>query len=159
MAQGAISSAAISVRADTEQILRRSPMQAMAVRIATMLLVISCSALFSSCSLFGQVKPNPLIDATHASVTCSVKQTTVCHIALVNDIQSRHELEWESKGSVPGTALFSPASGTLPVGKSQDISVTFPHVTQCPITFYLIVKQLGSSTLPTDNHTLIWNCG
>jgi hypothetical protein len=131
-------------------------------------LVVFCSVLLSSCSIPFLAQPQAqratMIDGWGTSLTCNGKQVTNCHGTITNEPRSHHSLQWQLVGSSPAGATFSPASGTLAVGQSQDVLVTFARAAACPVRFDLELAPVDVGTasahtaLQSQPGALWWDC-
>jgi hypothetical protein len=133
-------------------------MRAAITRGLSCLTLITGLGLLSACSIIGQAKPNVFIDGSRATINCStVVQATTCHITLLNDAQSQHDLQWSFSSGTPSGATLSPSSGTVKVGATQDITVTYPTSEPCPITVSLSLLRISSNT-PASTEDVAWRC-
>lgn len=132
--------------------------------VRTAVLVVFCGVLLSSCNLPFLEQEGTAIDSWGTSLKCNGKQVLQCHAIITNDSRSHHSLQWQFVGSSPAGAAFSPDSGTLAVGQSQDVLVTFARAAACPVRFDLKIApvEVGAASSDTALHSqpepLWWKC-
>jgi hypothetical protein len=133
-------------------------MRAAIIRGLSCVTLITCLSLVSACSVLGQAKPAAFKDAYQVSMNCIVLRGTTCQVTLLNVPRSHHDLQWSFSSSAPAGAAFSPQSGTLKVGATQDITATYPTSEPCPITVSLLMARVGSDIPPPATRDLTWRC-